>query len=389
MKPFNVYAHLDLNIDRGLGSYVWDKNGRSYLDFYGGHAVISIGHSHPYFIEALEKQMRQIVFYSNAVRNDLQAAMAAKLGTFSGYEDYHLFMVNSGAEAVENALKLASFKNERKKIVSFRRGFHGRTSAAVHITDNNKIIAPINRGFDKQIVSWNDLDQAASAVNRGDVCAVVIEGVQGVGGIHVPDPDFLKELAVLCKKNDTVLILDEIQSGYGRTGKFFAHQLSDVEPDLITVAKGMGNGFPMGGVLISPEFKAHYGMLGTTFGGTHLACAAGLAVLDVLESEDLLSNAEDRGNQMKKAFKGISEIIEVRGSGCMLGLELPFEVKLFRQSLLKEYGVVTGSSSDPNTLRILPPLSVSESEVELFISSFKSCLLSFKNQTDYESLAIQ
>ncbi len=377
MKPFPVYPLMNINIQRGLGSYVWDQNDRKYLDFYGGHAVISIGHGHPHFVQKINKQLEKLAFYSNAVLNDLQTELAEKIGTVSGYPDYQLFMVNSGAEAIENALKLASFKNLRTKMIAFERGFHGRTSAAVHVTDNPKISAKINQGFERVILPWNDLSVVKKHLLKEDVCAVLIEGMQGVGGVHVPDPQFLKELEKLCQQTGTILILDEIQSGYGRSGKFFAHQYSDIQPDLITIAKGMGNGFPIGGVLISPDFKAQFGMLGTTFGGTHLACAAGLAVVEVMEKEALLENVIERGHQLKTELSQFKEVLEVRGMGCMIGLEMPFPVKAFRTLLVEKFGVFTGSSSQPNTLRILPPLTVSEAEVTEFIGKFKEGIVEY------------
>lgn len=382
MKPFDVYPLMEVNIQRSLGSYVWDQNDRRYLDFYGGHAVISIGHSHPHFLERIKAQLDKTAFYSNFVQNDLREKLADKIGKISGYSSYHLFMVNSGAEAIENALKLASFKNERSKVVAFEKGFHGRTSAAVHITDNSKISASINKGFERILLPWNNIQQAREIVAKGDICAVVIEGIQGIGGIHVPSPDFLQSLEKLCKENNTVLIIDEIQSGYGRTGKFFAHQYADIQPDLITIAKGMGNGFPIGGILISPDFEARHGLLGTTFGGTHLACAAGLAVVETIEKERLIENAKLRGEQLKSALTQFPEISEIRGIGCMIGVVLPFPVKAFRKLLIEKFGTFTGSSSEPNTLRILPPLSVSESEIEEFISAFGECLSTFKKTID-------
>ena len=280
MKPFDVYPLIDINIKRSLGSHVWDDKGRQYLEFYGGHAVISIGHNHPHFIARLKKQMEQVVFYSNSVQNPLRAELAEKLGTLSQKKNYQLFMVNSGAEAIENALKLASFKTGRTKMLAFQKGFHGRTSAAVHITDNSKITAKVNQGFERILLPWNATEEAIALLSKGDICAVVIEGIQGIGGIHIPDAEFLQKVEQACRQYGSILILDEIQSGYGRTGKFFAHQFAGIQPQLITVAKGMGNGFPVGGVLISPEFEAQYGLLGSTFGGTQLACAAGLAEED-------------------------------------------------------------------------------------------------------------
>ncbi len=388
MKPFDVYPLMDVTIQRSLGSYVWDEKGKQYLDFYGGHAVISIGHAHPHFIERIQDQLKKTIFYSNFVQNELREAVAEKLGQLSAYPSYSLFMVNSGAEAMENALKLASFKNKRTKVIAFERSFHGRTSSAVHITDNPNISAPINKGFERLILPWNSSDALEQELRKGDVCAVVVEGVQGIGGIHVPDPDFLKTAENLCKQEGTILILDEIQSGYGRTGKFFAHQFTDIKPDLITIAKGMGNGFPVGGVLIAPDFEAKYGLLGTTFGGTHLACAASLAVLEVIEQEQLLKNAQLRGEQMIEAFQQFPEIETIRGMGCMIGIDLPFPVKAFRKELIQEYGVFTGSSSQANTLRILPSLAVSSAEVEQFIAAFGACLSNFKSKPIYETFSI-
>lgn len=384
MKAFDVYPLMDVNIQNAQGTYVWDAKGKRYLDFYGGHAVISIGHSHPHFLERIKNQLDKCIFYSNFVQNELREELAEKLGKLSGYEDYSLFMVNSGAEAIENALKLASFQNERSKVIAFQKGFHGRTSAAVHITDNKKVSAKINKGFERVLLPFNDIEAVKKELSKGDVCAVIMEGVQGIGGIHVPDISFLEEVEKLCKAQKTVLILDEIQSGYGRTGKFFAHQFSSIKPDLMTIAKGMGNGFPVGGVLISPDFEAKFGLLGTTFGGTHLACAASLAVVEVIENEGLLENATQRGEQLKTALQEFEDISQIRGMGCMIGLDLPFPVKEFRQKLIQEFGIFTGSSSQANTLRILPPLSVSEAEVQEFIEGFGECLATFKKEADHE-----
>lgn len=378
MKAFEVYPLMDVNIQDSKGTYVWDTNGRRYLDFYGGHAVISIGHAHPHFLERIKMQLDKCAFYSNFVQNELREELAEKLGKLSNYPDYSLFMVNSGAEAIENALKLASFKNDRSKVISFKQGFHGRTSAAVHVTDNEKVSAKINKGFERVLLPLNATNEVKKELSKGDVCAVIVEGVQGIGGVHIPEAYFLEEVEQTCKAQGTILILDEIQSGYGRTGKFFAHQFSTVKPDLITIAKGMGNGFPTGGVLISPSFEASYGLLGTTFGGTHLACAASLAVVEVIEQENLLKNATKRGEQLKNALQQIAEVIEVRGMGCMLGVDLPFPIKEFRKLLITKFGVFTGSSSQANTLRILPPLSVSKSEVDVFLQAFQNCLLEFK-----------
>ena len=388
MKPFDVYPLMNIHLERSLGSYVWDKNGRPYLDFYGGHAVISIGHSHPHFLQRVKEQLGKLAFYSTSIQNELKEQLALKLGELSGYPDDQIFLVNSGAEAIENALKLASFKNGRTKIISFEKGFHGRTSAAVHITDNQNISAKINQGFERIILPWNDSVPVEKELAKGGVCAVVIEGVQGIGGIHVPNPTFLQEVERLCKNHGTILILDEIQSGYGRTGKFFAHQFAGIRPDLITVAKGMGNGFPIGGVLISNGFTAKFGMLGTTFGGTQLACAAGLAVLEVIEKEALIENAKLRGEQLKRSLNEFSIISEIRGLGCMIGLDLPFSAKPFRKRLVEEFGVFTGSSSQPNTLRILPPLSVNEKETETFIAAFGACLEAHQNHISHAALPV-
>ena len=374
MQLFDVYPLFGLEPVSGKGSYVYDKNGQAYLDFYGGHAVISIGHSHPHFVKRLQEQAAKLVFYSNSVQNPLQQALAQKLGELSGCEEYQLFLCNSGAEANENALKLASFHNGRTKVITFKGAFHGRTSAAVNATDNPRIKAPINRNYEAEFHAWNDLESVRESLAKGDVAAVIIEGIQGIGGIHVPDPAFLEEVASLCRAQDTVLILDEIQSGYGRSGSFFAYQYSEVVPDLITVAKGMGNGFPIGGVLIHPRFEAQYGLLGTTFGGNHLACAAGLAVLEVLDSEQLIPHAKVLGQQLMDELSGFSAVKEVRGHGLMIGMSMDFPIKPLRKQLLFEQRVFTGSSADPHTLRLLPPLNITEQEVEQFLSGLKTGL---------------
>src|SRR5574344_204935 len=298
MKLFNLDPLFDINIVKGKGCYTYDNQGNEYLDLYGGHAVISIGHSHPYYIDKLTKQLNELVFYSNSVINQLQQDLADRLGKRSGYDDYSLFLINSGAEANENALKLASFHTGKRRVVAFQKAFHGRTSAAVRVTDNPKICAPINEGFETTFCPFNDIEAVRKELAKGDVCAVILEGIQGVGGINIPENNFLKALRQTCTENNIVLILDEIQSGYGRSGKFFAHQYADIKADLITMAKGMGNGFPIGGVLISPMFKATYGMLGTTFGGNHLACTAAIAVLDVMKQEKLIQNAAETGRYL-------------------------------------------------------------------------------------------
>ncbi len=373
MDLFNVYPLFDIEISKGIGCRIYDNHGIEYLDLYGGHAVISIGHSHPYYIQKLTQQLENLVFYSNSVVNKFQVELAEKLGKISAYEDYSLFLVNSGAEANENALKLASFHTGRRKVIAFNKSFHGRTSAAVRVTDNPKIVAPINEGFEVEFPALNDINSVRKSLKHKDVCAVIIEGIQGVGGIRVPEIDFLKELSAECKATGTILILDEVQSGYGRTGKFFAHQYADIRPDLITVAKGMGNGFPIGGVLISPIFKASYGLLGTTFGGNHLACTAAIAVLDIIKAEHLMENAEQIGQYLMTELNKIPQIKEVRGLGLMIGVEFDQPVKDFRNRLLFEKKIFTGAS-EINTIRLLPPLCLSKSDANEFLISFREII---------------
>ncbi|MDN5201595.1 aspartate aminotransferase family protein [Fulvivirgaceae bacterium BMA10] len=379
MNLFDVYPLFDIEITHAKGSYLWDRKGTKYLDLYGGHAVISIGHGHPNYVKKVNEQLELIGFYSNSVQNPLQVELAQKLGEISGYPDYQLFLCNSGAEANENALKLASFHTGSKKVIAFKNGFHGRTSAAVSITDNPKIIAPINAQHNTILVDLNDIEGVSKAIDEGDVCALIIEGMQGIGGIVEPSQQFLKDLEQLCKDNKVLLVLDEIQSGYGRTGKFFAHQYANIQPDLITVAKGMGNGFPIGGVLISPDIEAKFGLLGTTFGGNHLACAAGIAVLDTIKEEELIQNTFSIGEQIKEALQSVPEIKEVRGKGLMIGLEFDFPIKPLRNKLLQEKHIFTGVSSDPNVLRILPPLNIKRQEVDQFVNSLKSVLIKSSN----------
>lgn len=373
MNLFDVYPLFDVNIVKGKGCHVWDDKGNEYLDLYGGHAVISIGHAHPHYVEAISKQVATLGFYSNSVINKLQQEVADRLGVMSGYDDYQLFLINSGAEANENALKLASFYNGRTRVISFSKAFHGRTSLAVEVTNNPKIIAPINDNGHVTYIPLNDIETTKAELEKGDVCAVIIEGIQGVGGIQLPTTEFMKELRNACDKHNTVLILDEIQSGYGRSGKFFAHQYNDIKPDMITVAKGIGNGFPMAGVLISPKFEAVYGQLGTTFGGNHLACAAAIAVLDVMKEENLIQNAAQVGefliNELKK-FKGIKE---VRGRGLMIGLEFEEPIKELRKKLLFEQKVFTGVSGT-NVIRLLPPLCLKQAEAEDFLTRLSNIL---------------
>lgn len=373
MNLFDVYPLFDISIVKGRGCHVWDEKGTEYLDLYGGHAVISIGHSHPHYVEQISKQVAQLGFYSNSVINRLQQTFASRLGKVCGYDDYSLFLVNSGAEANENALKLASFHTGRKRIVSINKAFHGRTSLAVEVTNNPKIIAPVNANGNVTFVPMNDIEAARQEIGKGDVCAVIIEGIQGVGGIVLPSKEFLQELRRLCTDNGTVLILDEVQSGYGRTGKFFAHQYADIRPDLITVAKGIANGFPMSAVLISPIFKPAYGMLGTTFGGNHLACTAALAVLDVIENEHLVENAATVGAHLLEELRKLPQIKEVRGIGLMIGLEFAEPVKELRQRLIYDEHVFTGASGT-NVIRLLPPLCLSREEADEFISRLKKLL---------------
>jgi len=369
MNLFDVYPLFDIEPVKAAGSYIFDKKGDKYLDLYGGHAVISIGHSHPYYVEMLARQLNHIAFYSNSVKIPQQEELAEKLGKLSGYDDYNLFLVNSGAEANENAIKLASFSNDRKEIIAFKGSFHGRTSAAIAATDDTGIIAPVNYSSNFVFAPFNDIEAAGELITE-KTCAVIIEGIQGVGGVQIPDQLFLKKIRALCDKMGSFLILDEVQSGYGRSGKFFAHQYADVKPDLITVAKGMGNGFPMGGVLINPLLKAKHSMLGTTFGGNYLACAAGIAVLDVIKNENLIENALQMGNYFKNQIASFDGIKEVRGNGLMIGIELDSPCAEIRKQLLFDHKIFTGSSSNKNTLRILPPLNVKREELDIFLEAF-------------------
>lgn len=373
MNLFDVYPLFDINIVKGKGCHVWDEKGTEYLDLYGGHAVISIGHAHPHYVEMISKQVATLGFYSNSVINKLQQQLAERLGNLCGYNDYSLFLINSGAEANENALKLASFYNGRTRIISFSKAFHGRTSLAVEATDNPKIIAPVNNCGHVTYLPLNDIETMKAELAKGDVCAVIIEGIQGVGGIQIPTDAFMHALRQSCSEQNTVLILDEIQSGYGRSGKFFAHQYNGIKADIITVAKGIGNGFPMGAVLISPKFTPVYGQLGTTFGGNHLACSAALAVLDVIEQEKLIENAARVGEHLMTALKKLPQIKEVRGQGLMIGLEFEEPVKELRSRLLKEQHVFTGVSGT-NVIRLLPPLCLSTKEADLFLDRFQEVL---------------
>jgi acetylornithine aminotransferase len=374
MNLFDVYPLFDITPVRAEGCYVYDEQGRKYLDFYGGHAVISIGHSHPHYVSRMQDQIAKIGFYSNSVQNPLQVELSRKLGEMSGCDDYQLFLCNSGAEANENALKMASFATGRKRIVVFENAFHGRTSAAVNITDNDKIKAPINATFPVSFLPLNDLAAVEEALSREDVAAVVVEGIQGIGGIYLPSATFLEEVALLCKKYGTCLILDEIQSGFGRSGNFFAFQRANIQPDLITIAKGMGNGFPVGGVLIHPRFEASYGLLGTTFGGNHLACVATLAVLEVMEQEHLMENAQKVGAYLKAGLENLPNIKEVRGEGLMLGLQLHQAAGPLRKQLLFEHGIFTGSAGQVETIRLLPPLNIGKQEVDVLVEKLRVVL---------------
>ena len=377
MKLFDVYPLFDVSIVRGKGCKVWDDKGQEYLDLYGGHAVISIGHSHPHYIEKITEQVGKLGFYSNSVVNKLQVELAERLGRISGYDDYQLFLINSGAEANENALKLASFTNGRTRVLSAEKAFHGRTSLAVEVTNNPKIIAPINANGHVTFLPMNDLEAWERELAKGDVCAVILECIQGVGGIKLATAAFAQGLAAACKKYGTVLICDEIQCGYGRSGKFFAHQWLGIRPDIITVAKGIANGFPMGAVLISPAFQPVYGQLGTTFGGNHLACAAALAVLDVFEEEHLVENANIVGEyligQLKELQKTERHIVDVRGRGLMIGIDLDIPHKDVRQPLIYQEHCFTGCAGT-NILRLLPPLCLTKQDADDFINRLKKTL---------------
>ena len=375
MKLFDVYPLFDVNIVKGKGCKVWDDKGQEYLDLYGGHAVISIGHAHPHYIEKVTEQLQKLGFYSNSVINKLQVELAERLGKICGYDDYQLFLINSGAEANENALKLASFTNGRTRVLSCEKAFHGRTSLAVEVTNNPKIIAPINDNSHVTYLPLNDLPAWEAELAKGDVCAVILECIQGVGGIKLATKEFAQGLAAACKKYGTILICDEIQCGYGRSGKFFANQWLDIRPDIITVAKGIANGFPMGGVLISPEFKPVYGQLGTTFGGNHLACAAALAVLDVFEEENLVENARVVGEYLIEEIKKLNneKIKDVRGRGLMIGIDLDCPHADVRKPLIYQEHCFTGCAGT-NILRLLPPLCLTKEDADDFIKKLKKVL---------------
>jgi acetylornithine/N-succinyldiaminopimelate aminotransferase len=374
MKLFDVYPINPINIVKGEGSLVFDENGTEYLDLYGGHAVISIGHTHPHYVKRLEDQLHQIGFYSNSVEIPLQKELAEKLGHVSGKEDYQLFLCNSGAEANENALKLASFYNGKKKVIAFRGSFHGRTSLAVAVTDNPKIVAPINETDNVLFLPWLDEAALAKAFTEHKISSVIIEGIQGVGGIKVASDTFLRKIRSLCDAHNAVFIADSVQCGYGRTGKFFSHDFAGVNADIYTMAKGMGNGFPVGGIIISPKIQPAYGMLGTTFGGNHLACAAALSVLEVMEEDNLMQNAAEVGGYLISELKKFKEVKEVRGRGLMIGIELPAELAHVRKDLLFKHHIFTGEAK-PNVIRLLPALSLSRAHADRFLETFASLLV--------------
>lgn len=373
MKLFDVYPLFDINIVKGNGCYVYDDKGNEYLDLYGGHAVISVGHTHPYYVQKITDQLNKLGFYSNSVINTLQQEVAQKLGEQCGYPDYFLFLINSGAEANENAIKLASFYNGRKKVLAFKNAFHGRTSVTVATTDIPAYSAPVNQNNNVTFAPFDDIEFVKRELSTQEYGSVIIEGIQGVAGIHLPDDSFLKELREVCTQTGTVLILDEIQSGYGRSGKFFAHQYAGVQADIITVAKGIGNGFPMAGVLISPMFEAVYGQLGTTFGGNHLACAAAIAVLDILKEEKLIENAFNIGEYLIKELKKLPNIKEVRGRGLIIGIEMNEPIKEKRSKLLFEDKIFTGSTGT-HVFRLLPPLCLTKEQADVFLAKFKQII---------------
>lgn len=371
MKLFDVYPLYNITPVSANGIVVTDDKGQEYLDFYGGHAVISIGHSHPHYVKRLKDQLNKIGFYSNAVQNPLQEELATKLGILSGCEDYNLFMCNSGAEANENALKLASFHNGKSRVIAFRNSFHGRTSAAVAATDDEKINAPLNKQQNVTFLQFEDIESFTSEIKKLDVCAVILEAVQGVGGLDEPSTQFYQQITQLCKEYKVVLIADEVQSGYGRTGKFFGFQHHGIQPDIISIAKGMGNGFPVGGILIHEDIKASYGLLGTTFGGNHLACAASLAVLEVIEKEKLIANAFELGTYFKEKAALIPQVKRIKGRGLMLGLEFDFEVADIRKRLIYDQHVFTGGAKDKHVLRVLPALNITKAHLDLFFEALK------------------
>jgi acetylornithine/N-succinyldiaminopimelate aminotransferase len=374
MNLFNVYPLYNITPVKAFNCTITDEKGIEYLDLYSGHGVISIGHTHPEYVGKLKNQLDNIGFYSNAIQNPLQVELAQKLGKLSGYDDFTLFLCSSGAEANENALKLASFHNKKSRVIAFDNSFHGRTSAAVAVTDNKKIVAPLNA---QQVVTFlplNQIDSVEAELKKGDVCCVIIEGIQGVGGLDEGTTEFFQALEKICAKYEVVLILDEVQSGYGRSGKFFAHQYHNIKADIICLAKGMGNGFPIGGILIAPKFEASYGLLGTTFGGSHLACAAGIAVLDVIEKEKLIDNANQVNVHFMEVVQSVPYVKKIKGKGLMLGIEFDFDVNELRKKLIIEKHIFTGSANNKNLLRILPPLTITKEAIDTFIIALKEAL---------------
>ncbi len=376
MKLFDVYPLMPVNIVRAENCKLWDENGAEYLDFYGGHAVISVGHTHPHYVAKIKNQLDQIGFYSNSVINKLQEELAEKLGKISGYEDYSLFLCNSGAEANENALKVASFTSRKKKFITFRNSFHGRTSAVVAATDDPSIVAPVNETENFIFCEWNNVEEFEKLFfeNIQKLAGVIIEGIQGIGGIQIPSQELMNKIERLCNENSVYFISDEIQSGYARSGKFFAHQYFDVKPDIITTAKGMANGFPIGGVLISPKIQAKHKMLGTTFGGNHLACAAAIAVLEIIENEILIRESLEKGKYLIQKLKEIPQIKAIRGKGLLIGIDFEIPAAQVSKKLREEFKIFVGSASDPLNMRLLPPLTISYPEMDYFISSLKSVL---------------
>ncbi|QEM09879.1 aspartate aminotransferase family protein [Mucilaginibacter rubeus] len=373
MNLFDVYPINPINIVRGQGSLVYDNHDTEYLDMYGGHAVISIGHTHPHYVKRLEDQLHKLGFYSNSIEIPIQKELAEKLGKVSGKEDYQLFLCNSGAEANENALKLASFYNGKKKVIAFSKSFHGRTSLAVAVTDNPKIVAPINETDNVIFLPWADEAALEEAFKNNEISSVIIEGIQGVGGIQVAPESFLQKIRSLCDQYNAVFIADSVQCGYGRTGKFFSHDFAGVDADIYSMAKGMGNGFPVGGIIISPKIQPAYGMLGTTFGGNHLACAAGLAVLETIEQDNLLQNAAEVGGYLIKELNKLEQVKEVRGRGLMIGIELPEELAHARKELLNKHHIFTGEAK-PNVIRLLPALNLTKAHADRFLEAFVNVL---------------
>ena len=373
MKLFDVYPLNDITIVKGAGSYVWDDQGEKYLDLYGGHAVISIGHTHPHYVKRIEEQLHKVGFYSNSIKIPLQVELAEKLGTVSGKEDYQLFLCNSGAEANENALKLASFYNGRKKIIAFKKSFHGRTSLAVAATDNPNIVAPVNETENVIFLPFNDEASLEKAFRENEISSVIIEGIQGVGGINVAAESFLRKIRSLCDAHNAVFIADSVQCGYGRSGRFYSHDHAGVQADIYTMAKGMGNEFPVAGISIAPKIQPKHYMLGTTFGGNHLACAAALAVLEVMEEEKLLKNAEEIGGYLVNELNGLPGIREVRGRGLMIGIDLPDELSMVKKNLLFKHKIFTGEAK-PNVIRLLPALNLGKAEADIFLEALKTVL---------------